>query len=472
MGIGVSGLMSGLDTDSIISKLMDLERRPIMLLKHKEAGYQAKITALGMVKSAMSELKSAVDSLKEDDGFLSYSASSSDTEILDVTAGDTILPGTYNITVSHLAFAQQERSSAFTAPDTSIGTGTITIQLGSQESIEIEITSENNTLNGIANAINEAEAGVTAGVINDGNGNYYLTLQSQNTGTENSITFTIQDDDGDNTDNNGLSALYTDPATQTLTETQAAANAQLTVNGIAIERSSNEIDDLVEGLTITLKAADASKTVTVTSSKNYSGLTNKLRNFVEKYNSLVDILKEQTAYNAATQEGGTLLGDSTVSRINLSLSRLLYQTVDGVDSAVNGLSKLGIELEESGHLSLDENKLTTAMEAYSDDIARLFTSDEEGNEGLAVKLYDFLDGYLKSSTGILAAKTDGLQKSIDKLNDQIDQIEMRLTKREENLRHQFEALENLLSEFQMTSGQLEQQLVSIANLNSYISRKK
>lgn len=472
MGIGVSGLMSGLDTDSIISKLMDFERQPILLLKQKEAGYQAKITALGMVKSAMSELKSAVDSLKEDDGFLSYSASSSDTGILDVTAGDDILPGTYNITVSQLALAQQKRSSAFSAPDTSIGTGTITIQVGNQESIDIEISSENNTLNDIANAINEAEAGVTAGVINDGNGNYYLTLQAQKTGTENSITFSIQDDDGDDTDNSGLSALYTDPAAQTLTETQAAADAQLTVNGIAVERSSNEIDDLIEGVTLNLKAADTSKSVTVTSSKSYRGISNKLQNFVEKYNSLIDILKEQTAYNAATQQGGTLLGDSTVSRISLGLSKFIYQNVDGVNSAVNSLSKLGIELDKTGHLSLNKSKLTTAMETYSDDVMRFFTSDEDGNSGLAVKLSNFLDGYLKSSTGIIAAKTDGLQKSIEKLNDQIDQIEMRLTKREENLRHQFEALENLMSEFQMTSGQLEQQLVSISNLNSYISRKK
>ncbi len=472
MGLGVSGLMSGLDTDSIISKLMELERRPVVLLQRKEAGYQAKITAIGMVKSAMSELKSAVEGLKDSEDFLSYRASSSNTDILTVSAGDEVLPGVYNITVSHLASAQQVRSSAFSGSDAAIGTGKITIQVGNNEPVEIEITSENNTLAGIAQAINDAEAGVTAGIINDGNGSYYLTLQSQNTGADNTISFSVQDDDGNNNDNSGLSAIYADPAAETLIETQSAANAQLVVNGIDVERSSNEIDDLISGMTLTLKSADSSKSVTITSSKDYEGITSKLDAFVEKYNALVDLVKEQTAYNASTDQAGTLLGDSTVSRINSGLSKIVYHTVKGIDQAVNRLSKLGIELEESGHLSLDKSKLTAAMEEHPDDVSMLFASDEDGNKGVAVKFYDFLDGYLKGSTGILAAKTSGLEKSIEGINDQIEQIETRLSKREENLRHQFESLENLLSEFQMTSGQLEQQLMSIANLNSYISRKK
>jgi len=469
MGIGVSGLMSGLDTDSIISQLMDLERRPIVQLQHKEAGYQAKITALGMVKGSMSELKSAVEALKDVDSFISYSATSSDTNILTVSAGDNIQPGTYSITVSQLASAQQVRSSAFSGSDVTVGTGTLTVQVGSGQAVDIKITSENNTLAGIAKAINESDAGVTAGVINDGSGNYYLTFQSKETGAANTISLTMQDDDGDNNDSSGLSALYTDPSNQTLNETKAAANAQLSINGIAVERSNNQIDDLIEGITITLKSADSAKSVTVSSSKGYGGLTSKLKNFVDKYNALVDVLKEQTAYNAATKQGGILLGDSSVSRIGSSLSRMIYQGVDGVDSSVNSLSKLGIEIDDSGHLSLDNAKLTEAMESHPDDVAKFFTSDEFGNEGIAVRIENFLDGYLKSTTGILSAKTDGLQKSIEKLEEQVERINDRLTKREENLRRQFNSLENLLAQFQQTSGQLDQQLASIKNLNAQIS---
>ncbi len=472
MGIGVSGLMSGLDTDSIIQKLMDLERRPIVQLQKKEADYQAKITALGIVKSSMSDLQSAVEALKDSDNFISYSASSSDTDILTVSAGDNVNPGTFNIVVSQLATAQHVRSAEFSSSDTEIGTGTLTIQVGNGSSVDISIDDSNNTLAGIAQAINESDAEVNAAVISDGNGNYYLTLQSKETGASNTISLSIQDDDGNNDDTSGLSSLYTDPATHSLTETQSAQNSKLSINGISVERSGNEIDDLIDGITINLKSADPTKTVTVTSSKGYGGLTKKLQNFIEKYNSLIDTLKEQTAYDSINHKGATLMGDSTVSRIGLSLSNILYSTVNEIDTSVNSLSKLGISIDENGHLNLDTSKLNDALENHPNDVITFFTSTESNNEGLAVKLYDFLDGYLKSSTGIISAKTDGLQKSIDRIEDQIERINDRLAKREENLRHQFNALEDLLAQFQQTSGQLEQQLSAIRNLNAQIAKSR
>ncbi len=471
MGFGVSGLMSGLDTDSIISQLMSLEKRPVMLLQQKEAAYQAKITALGVVKSAMSDLKSAVSALKSSDDFIAYSATSSDTDILTVSAGDDVQPGNYNIIVNKLASEQNVRSAAFAASDTEVGTGTLTIQVGGNDAVDIVIDSDHNTLAGIAQAINEAETDVTAGVIYDGS-NYYLTLQSKETGASNTISLTMQDDDGVNTDNSGLSSIYTDPAAQTLTETQAAADAVLTVNGIAnIVRSSNEIDDLVDGITITLKDADPARTVAVNSDKNYNGLTKKLDNFIKSYNALIDTLAEQTAYNGDQAANGTLLGDSTVSRISQSLSSMIYQGIDGVDSSVNSLSRLGIEIDDTGHLSLDKGRLNSAMEEHPDDVATFFTSDESGNEGIAVKMYNFLDGYLKSSTGLLSAKEKGLQDSIDDIENRVEQMEVRFAKREENMRRQFNHLELLMAQFQDTAARLEQQLSSISNINAYISRK-
>jgi len=170
--------------------------------------------------------------------------------------------------------------------------------------------------------------------------------------------------------------IYTDPAAQTLTETRAAANAVLTVNGIEnIQRSSNTIDDLVEGITFTLKDADPTVTVSVTSSKNFSGLTKKLDSFVKSYNTLIDSLAEQTAYNGEGAASGILLGDSTVSRIGASLSSMIYQGVDGVDSAVNSLSRLGMEIDDTGHLSLDKSKVTSAMESNPDDVIKFFTGN-------------------------------------------------------------------------------------------------
>jgi len=473
MGIGVSGLMSGLDTESIISGLMELERRPILLLQRREADFQSKISAIGTLKSALNDLKSAIDALKDSDNFESFAATSSNTETLEVSAGSGALPGYYHIEVTNLAQAQYLRSSAFTSDDAVVGTGTITIQVGSDTPVEIEIDSEHNTLSEIASAINDADLDVTAAVIHDGNGNYYLTLASNKTGTDNTISFTIQDDDGNNDDASGLSALYTDPANHTLTETQAAENAQLTINGINVERSSNTIDDLIEGVTLDLKKEAPGETVNVEVSRNFSSITSKVQDFVDKYNSLVDTFTRLQSYNAETKEAGTLLGDSTTSQIRYRLQRMLYTQVSGIADEVNGLSKLGIEVDRNGKLSLNESELTDALENHLDDVVNFFTLDENGVQGLAVQLDDILDSYLNSYDGILKAKEDGLQASIDRIEDQIERINLRLAQREENLRRQFNALEELLGQYQQTSGFLEQQLASLTRLtNSIVDKAK
>ncbi len=472
MSIGVGGLVSGLDTETIISQLMDIERRPILLLQKKEAADQAKISGLGSLKSALSSLQNSMSALKDADNFISLSATSGNTAVLTASASQDAVSGEYQVEVTTLAQAQQVRSSAFTSSDEVVGTGTLTIQVGTGTSFDIEIDSDHETLGGIATAINEAETDVAAGVVHDGNGNYYLTLVSQETGASNTISFTLADADGNNDDASGLSGLYTDPVAHTLTQTQAAENADLTVNGIAVARATNTIDDLIDGVTLELKQEDPGNPFTVTVARNTSSVTAKLQDFVEKYNSLMDVLNELQSYNPETGEAGLLQGDSTSRHIQSRLQRFLYTQVNGVAGAVNGLSRLGIEMGSNGKLSLDSSELTAALESHSADVVAFFTQETTGNEGIAVRLDNLLDSYVKSSTGILAAKEKGLQSSIEGIEDQIERIEFRLAKREDNLRHQFEALESLLADFQATSGALDRQLASLDNLNSSIYRKK
>ncbi len=344
-----------------------------------------------------------------------------------------------------------------------MGTGTITIQVGSDSSVDIEIDDDHKTLSGIASAINSADLEVTASVVGDGNGNYYLTLASNETGTDNTISFTVNDDDGNNDDAAGLSGLYTDPASHTLTETQAAENAQLTINGISVERSSNTIDDLVEGVTINLKEESPGDTVKVEVTRNLSSITSKVQGFVDKYNSLVDIFDQLQSYDSQTKTAGTLLGDSTTSQIRYRLQQMLHTQVSGIADEVNGLSRLGVEIDRNGKLSLDESKLTDALENHLSDVIDFFTKDENGVEGIAVQLDNILDSYLNNYDGLLKAKQDGLQASVDRIEDQIDRINDRLSQREENLRRQFNALEELLAQYQQTSGFLEQQLASLSH---------
>ncbi len=468
--ITAGGLMSGLDTDSLISRMMAVEQRPIQLLQQREAKYQAQISGVASLKSVLYGVQSAAGKLKESDDFASFSATSSNEETLSVSASDTATPGHYQVEVTHLARAQQVRSAGFSGSDATVGTGILTLQVGTQDSVEITIDSESHTLAGIAAAINEAEAGVTAGVVDDGNGNVYLTLLSPETGASNTITLTVSDDDGNNDDASGLSGLYTDSAAHTLTETQAAQNAQVTVNGIAVERSGNTIDDLLDGVTLSLNQEDPGKPVTVEIAKDNSIAVNKVQSLVDKYNSLVDSLDKLQSYDAETGKTGLLLGDSATNMIRSRMRRFLSLQVEGVDDSVNGLSRLGIEVDRDGKLSLDSDTLTTALEDHYDDVVRFFTQDEEGSEGLAVQLYDTLDNYAKS-TGMLASKEDGLQASIDDIEDQIEGMSTRLAQREENLRSQFQALESLLAEYQATETLMNQQITNLSNLSKAIANK-
>lgn len=469
MSFGVSGLMSGLDTESIISQMMTIERRPIVLLQQQEAAYQSKISAFGVLKGVLAELQTAAAALKETDLFAGFSASSGNTSVLTASASDTAVAGTYRVTVNSLAQSQQVRSSSFTADSEVVGTGTLTIQVGINTAVNVTIDGTNNTLAGIAQAINDADADVTAGVVNDGLGNYYLTMASKETGASNTISLTMADADLVNNDANGLSKIYFDPATQAMDTTQAAANAQLNVNGIDVERASNTIDDLLEGVTLTLKTADPGNPFDVKVSRDVASITSKITAFVEKYNSALTSLGTLQTSDLEAGTVGPLQGDSTSRTLQMRLESLLANPVDGVASSVNSLSALGVTADEDGKLSFDSATFTTAYEANREDVVNFFTQTTEGSEGFALKFDTLLDSYLQSTTGLLATKEEGLNSSIEHIGDQVERIELRLAKREETLRRQFNSLESLLAQFQNTSGILSQQLDALSNLSAQIS---
>lgn len=469
MTFGVGGLMSGLDTESIIKKMMDLERRPITLLQQREAVYQSKISSFGAVKGVMGELQTAVAALKSPDLFAGFSASSGNSTVLDASASNTAKAGSYQVTVNGLATAQQVKSSSFIASSAVVGTGTLTIAVGANPAVNVTIDGTNNTVAGIAQAINNAGADVTAGVVNDGLGNYYLTLASKKTGSSNTISLTMADADGINNDANGLSKIYFTPATQSMSQTQAATNALLTVNGIAAERASNTITDLLEGVTLTLKTADPGKPFGVTVSPDVSSITSKITAFVAKYNSAFSGLSTLQSSDPTAGTAGPLQGDSTARTLQTRLQSLLSIKVDGVASSVNSLSALGVSVDKVGKMSFDSTVFATAYAANRSDVVNFFTQTTVGKEGFAPKVDTMLDGYLKSNTGLLSSKEDGLKRSIKHIDDQVGSIELRLAKREENLRKQFNSLESLMAQFQNTSGTLTQQLSALSNLNAQIS---
>lgn len=554
MGISSSiGLMSGLDIEGIVQATINAERTPIFRLQSDQAAFQAKISSYGSLKGVLSSLSSAISGLADPDTFAAgYSASTSNGEMLTVESSDNASGGTFQLKVNQLATSSQMISNTYLENDSDVGAGTLHFQVGDGEKQSVDISSDDQTLSGIATAINEANLDVTASVIKVADNDYRMTLTAKETGKD--IDFTFQEEgltfstteqasdstgetmesqqfDSDTTalgitgtlsvngtdiamtgaetlndiqasvdaiadisatvnfdaasgkytleiengvaegnvalnfsDSNatgGFSELIDDVATL---ETITAKKALVSINNIDVERESNSIDDLITGVTINLVDENPAETVTVSVTGNYDNAKTKIDSFVESYNSAISTIDNLQNFNSETGKAATLLGDSTTNLLKSGLRRMLFTSVNGIDSSVNSLSNLGIEVQESGQLKFDSGTFKTAMESNTSEITNFFTQETTGSNGLAVQFETFLDGYLKSN-GILATKEDGYNKSISKMDDNIEAINRRLAKREENLRQQYYRLEELMASFTSTSSFLSNQLSTMSNMS-------
>ncbi len=468
-----SGVGSGLDVKGLVSQLMAVEQRPLSLLASKEASYQAKLSSLGSVQGSLSALQTVAQSLQTA-GTAAYSSSVSDSTILSATADSTAATGNYAVQVTKLAQVQKLVSQApgLAATTSAVGLGsatTITITLGTTSGtpvngqyasagfvadpaktpVTLNIDSSNNTLGGIRDAINAANAGVTASIINDGSSApYRLALTSNSSGAASSMKLTVSGDASIN------SLVGFDPSapSQSLNETQTARNAQLTVDGVSVSSASNSVAGAIQGVTLNL-TKETTSAVTVGVQRNNSSLSSALSSLVSAYNSA------NRAMAGATVKGAVLQGNSTV----LSIQRQVRTILGGVQSVSGGyttLSQLGISFQKDGSLALDATKLNAAVTADVSSVSALAAA-----LGSAVKT--FADGLLGFS-GPIPTATAGINRSITDIGTQRVKLQSRLDATQVRYQKQFSALDSLMSGMNTTSTFLTQQL---SNLPNYYNNK-
>lgn len=472
MSIAVGGLVSGLDTNSMIEQLLELERQPIVTLQQKEADYQVELTAYGSLKGVLGSLRSSVEALDSASSFTGFSAVSGNADLFGVSADENATSGSYDITVQQLAEVHKLASGGFSEAEY-VGEGTLHLKVGNGSTTDIDI-SATDTLADVAQAINDAEAGVRAGVIFDGS-DYFLTLAADDTGVENIINVTVTDTgDTNDTDMNGLSRLvYEAGVTENLSNIQDAADAIITVDGVTnIHRAGNVVNDVLQGVTITLESAPVApdNQATLTVSRDLEAVVSKITAFVDAYNETIALFDAYQSYNSDSETAGVLLGDATTKTIRNRLNTMLTGTLSGVEP-FSRLTDLGIALNREGQLEIDASTLNSALEDYFDEVLQFFTQSTEGSEGFAVRMTDTLDAILSSTQGTLAARTNGIQNSIDDIGNQVERLEMRVLAWETRTRAQFDALEVLLAEYQTTGDYLSQQILSLQNLNNYVSNR-
>jgi flagellar hook-associated protein 2 len=386
--ITAPGIASGLDVNSLIDQLVAVDKQPLVNLQQREASYQAQLSAFGSLKGSLSTLQSAMQSLSTVSSFQQVSADVGDTTLLTASATSDVAAGTHTIDVQQLAQAQHLRSTTFTDSTTPVGTGSLTFEFGTydsgnntftlnpdQSAHTITITPGSDTLSGIRDAVNAADIGVSASIINDGSGDV-LVFSSQNSGTANSLKVTVTDDDGTNTDGAGLSQLAYDPTAaagsgRNLSEIVAAQNANVVIDGIAVSKSSNTISDALEGVTLNLLKAGAGPT-TLTIATDTDAIQAATQKFVDAYNGFTTTLKNLTAYDADTKVAAPLQGDSTTLSIERSVRSVLSLSVAYAPGKTAALPDIGITLQDDGTLAVDNTKLQQVIQDQPDLIGKLF----------------------------------------------------------------------------------------------------
>lgn len=473
------GIGSGLDVSGIISKLMEVEQRPLTQLNTKEAKQQAQLSAFGSLKSALSSFQDSVKALAKPSLFNGFKATLADTTLATVSTSSSAVAGTHQIEVQSLAQAQKIKSETFATTDTVIGSGSLTIEFGTYsegiftanaEKIAKTITIDpaKSTLADIRNTINEANAGVTASIVNDGSGNR-LVISSKDSGLANALKISVNDTDGNHTDNAGLSKLAFDASADgvgNMTETVAAQNAVMVVDGIKVEKSSNTISDALEGVTFNLLKANPDTSTTLTIEKDKSSIEAAVKALVTTYNELEKTIGNLSRYDAANKQAAVLTGDSTVRMIQ-SRVRAMLNGNQSAAGGINSLSELGISFQKDGTLALDNSKLSAVLDDPDKNIAAFFTTREGDGvtsvEGFASRLSELIDGMTRSD-GLINSRMDGINSMIKGIGKQRDALGHRLEEVEKRLRTQFTALDTMIASMTQTSNYLQQQLANLPKI--------
>jgi flagellar hook-associated protein 2 len=350
-----------------------------------------------------------------------------------------------------------------------IGSGTLSIELGAWSSggdsftpkagttaVTIAVAPGRDTLVALRDAINAANAGVVASIVNDASG-ARLVLRSGESGTENGFRISVADDDGDGADASGLSRLAYDPATAAsqMTRTQAAGNAQATINGVAVSSATNTLSGVVDGLTIRLARTTAAP-VDIEVARDDASIKKSLSTFVSTYNELVKLLRSQTSYDEASKQGGVLQGDRAATALTASLRSLIGGST-GAGGPFARLADIGLEPQRDGSLKIVDSKLDAAI-GRAGELETFFGRDAEGRDldGFAVLLRSFADG-VAGSGGLLASRTDGVKQRIERANDSAARLEDRLLLVEQRLR--------------ATYTRLDTNMASLTGLQDYVSQQ-
>lgn len=472
------GIGSGLDVNTMVNQLVALESRPLTQLQSQATQLRTQVSSYGQLSSLFSSLQTAANKLTGTSLWSQAKATSANESVVQVVGGSNAAPGSYNISVDTLATSQTVvAASSLASKDELVGGGIMTLEIGSwdtppmnfvpqvgRDPVAITVTADD-TLATLRDKINGTGAGVTASIVTDASG-ARLSLRSTATGAENGFRLSVNDDDGAAIDDGlGLSRFAYDPGAGStgMERKQAAGNAVASVNGIEVESASNELEGVVDGLTLRLRQEGGSADIAVTSDRE--AVKTAIQDFATAYNNLSKLITEQTKYDAASKTGGPLQGDSAATGLQRQLRSLLAAGSEA-SSVFTRLSDVGLAMTRDGTLSVDSAKLDSATTNLAELKKAFSANDADAQKDGFARRYADLAQQVLGLDGSLTTRTEGLRQRITKNGEDQTALEDRVERFRARLVAQYTAMDGNLSRLNALSSYVTQQLNALSGNGS------
>lgn len=456
------GIGSGLDLNGLLDKLSKAEQQRLTPYTTQQTSYNAQLTAYGTLKGSLEKFDNLSKELAKPTFFNNTTASKHDQ--FAITTTDKAVAGNYIVEVQKLAQPQTLTTQASITNQTEkLGTPgsidrSITITAGDpQKEVKIPLSDDQTSLVEMRDAINNAKAGVNASIMRVGDNDYQLAISSTATGEKNTVSVQVNNDDKLGAILNYDSAAKSNAMKQTV----AGQDAEVLVNGTKIKRSTNSIADALQGVTIDLKTVtkkDEPQNLVISTDK--TGTADKIKDWVDNYNSLLDTFNSLTKYTpvktgeAQNAKNGALLGDNTLRGVQSSIKSALSGAQDNPE--LKGLGNLGITTNtKTGKLEIDSTKLNKAIDEKPEQVANFFAGNGK-DTGMATEIHNEIQSYIKAG-GIIENSTKSINTSLDRLNSKITTVTASIQSTIDRYKQQFVQLDTMMSKLSGTGDYLKQQ---------------
>ncbi|WP_413738623.1 flagellar filament capping protein FliD [Sodalis sp. RH21] len=466
------GVGSNLDLSTLLDTLTTNENKRLDPITSKKTSINATTAAYGTLKTALDTFNTATKALTDKTLYTKKVASA--TTGFTTTVGDSAVSGSYNIKVTQLATAQSlATKQVFSDTTSQIGASStdrkLSIQVGSGKEVSISLTDAQTTLAGVRDAINASGAGVTASIVQSKDNGYQLVVASNTTGTASNMTLSVTGDDTLKGILNYSSAATDSDADRAASGMAATASqdAELTMNGITVVRSSNTITDVPQGVTLTLAATnDTAQNLIIRQSATDSAKA--VEDWVTAYNTLQTTFNTLTKYTAVTSgsaqdaSNGALLGDSVLRSVKTQLKTAISSAQSNDTFKV--LNQLGVTLNKDGTLTTDETALVKNLANNPAKVADFFIGDGK-TTGLATQMSTILTSFT-ADHGTIADAQDSLSDVLTGLDKQYTQVQSSIDANIARYKKQFTQLDVLVNSLNSTANYLTQQFDAISNMSS------